>query len=87
MLDWIGDMGGFFEGLLVIGLLLSSWYTYTFENFLIEHLFVKQIGNKEQKAGYESHVESHRGDELDKGGIVSANVDDYEAVECDHRGT
>ena len=44
VLDWIGDLGGFFEGLLVIGLLLSSWYQYSFDNYLIEHLFVKQEG-------------------------------------------
>ena len=39
-LDWIGDMGGFFEGILVIGFLISSWWSFMLDNLLIENLFI-----------------------------------------------
>ena len=35
----------------MIGLLLSSWYQYSFDNYLIEHLFVKQEKNDGEISG------------------------------------
>ena len=41
-LDWIGDMGGFFEGILVVGFMISTWWSFLFDNYMIEHLFISK---------------------------------------------
>ena len=65
VLDWIGDLGGFFEGLLVLGLLLNSWYSFSFENYMIEHLFVKRDKVEKKTDSKESCDEKDSDDDGD----------------------
>ena len=65
VLDWIGDLGGFFEGLLVLGLLLNSWYSFSFENYMIEHLFVKR-DKVEKKTDSKESCDDKDSDDEDK---------------------
>ena len=50
ILDWIGDVGGLNEGLTIIfTLVLGLMNHYTFEHYMIEHLYLKQ--NKDRPGG------------------------------------
>ena len=52
VLDWVGDVGGLFEGLYILFKVISGFFYFrALEHFLIERLYLKARGN--DSSGFE----------------------------------